>query len=402
MKIESHIDIQSILLQTTDSLIDNITRLVGENISSAPEVNGSSYPIWVAGTVVYGAVWPIIICFGVFGNILTLIVLSKTKEDPGSTSRFLGCLAVADIMTLASLCTYMVYVWGQLFWPDQYLRWKLNSFSFVKLSNFSERISKCITVALVSERIAAVTWPFRYRAICTPWRITIVIVVIFIIVMSTTFPITISIFMFDYDTASSSNVYPTTDIEARQFLEFLQSKITTLHMLLNRFIFDLLPIPLVMIGNFIIIYQLRKKKGHLTKLVTAIEAQQQRYAHERRITNLLLAVSFMFLILCGPFEICTLFVLVTHDSQNSSANNSVVFIAECFKTLPLLNSSINFIIYAVVNKNYREGYKAILYLCRPGGDRVGSSGTHAQMPKKEEVMEKNEVSPHDSSPQVTL
>ena len=58
-------------------------------------------------------------------------------------------------------------------------------------------------------------------------------------------------------------------------------------------------------------------------------------------------------------------------------------------TLFLLNSSVNFIVYAVMNKRYREAYISILCCCRRSNNIEDSPGEHIakkedQMPQRKE------------------
>ena len=142
----------NLLLQVTE----NTTSLFVTKVTSSSILYTSQHPTVIARTVIYCVVWPVSIMFGICGNTLSLVVLGK-YGDSSSTSMFLKSLAVADTMTLLIRSVQMVFVWRELFWADQYLAWKLSSFSFVKCSHLSERIGNSITVAIVFERVVAVT-----------------------------------------------------------------------------------------------------------------------------------------------------------------------------------------------------------------------------------------------------
>ena len=319
--------------------------------------------------IIYCVIRPIVITSGILGNILSLIVLSK-MEDSSTTSKFLKGLAVADTMTLVIRCIEMVFVWKDLFMP--YHIWKLNSYSVFKLSHLSERISKCLTVAIVAERVVAVTKPFSYKSICTPVRTTVIIVVCYILMTSTSLPIIVDAIYFDYNTQVNRTINPMAD-ESQLYLLFQlsKSKIFFIHNFINKFAFDFIPIPIVMICNIIIIVWLRK--GKFAKS-TASESQQQRKQQERKLTKLLLTISILFLVLCGPIEIYAFLVLSGVVQRSTSAMDS--FTSDVLMTLSLINSAINFIVYAVMNKKYREGYMMIFRCFKERDEILSSSGTH--------------------------
>ena len=187
--------------------------------------------------------WPIIIITGIFGNILSLIVIRRT-EGWSTTSKFLTSLAVADTMTLITRGAQMVFILGEMFWPNIYLKWKLKIFSFHALSLLPYRISKGITVAIVCDRVVALTAPFRYRIICRPMRITVTIVMVYIVIASTTIPNIVNIFVYHLTSEQDGTIYT-----GKQFIasEVSQSKVKLLLNMFNLVIFDCMPIPVVFV-----------------------------------------------------------------------------------------------------------------------------------------------------------
>ena len=249
--------------------------------------------------------------------------------------------------------------YASCFWPDEYLTWTVNSFSVFKLSFPVEKISKCIIVAVVFDRIIAIVWPFRYKTICTPTRTTAAIVIIFVLIISSTITYSVDVFIYAYEIGPSNSTYLTTQKEARQYLmfRFRPSKVRTIHAIINRLLFEVIPIPSVIIGNVVIIVGLRRRPSLKS---TSGESNQTRKYQERQLTKLLLVVSFSFLTLCAPFDISS-FISITGDYDNEIPKGVVTsLITEILTTLTLLNSSINFVIYSVMNKRYRQGYISIL------------------------------------------
>ena len=172
-----------------------------ENLTSPWHLDSFVYPTNVQTDtfMIHWILQMVIIVCGIFGNILSLIVLWK-KDDSSTTSKFLRSLAVADTMTLSSKCIWMLYKWGETFSPYQSQTWILSSFAFYILSLLPDRISKCITVAKSVDRLVAVTLPLRYKIICRPMRIRVVIVLIYVIIASTYLPEIFDVFLYHIQT----------------------------------------------------------------------------------------------------------------------------------------------------------------------------------------------------------
>ena len=149
----------------------------------------------------------------------------------------------------------------------------------------------------------------------------------------------------------------------------------SLHAVLNRIVFDFLPIPLAMVGNVIIIAGLRKGRQFLQAASVTDRALGQRRLQERQATKLLLMISILFLIFCAPLEI---FAILAYIGVMRADTHAYDLGSEICRVFSLLNHSTNFIVYAVMNKKYREGYKAILLscFCRPVKNDQNCQGLH--------------------------
>ena len=236
--------------------------------------------------------------------------------DKSTALQYLKGLAVADSVRLFIRLVFIPFVLCQLFWPDEYLTWTVNSFSVFKLSFPVEKISsKCTIVAVVFDRIIAIVLPFRYKTICTPTRTTAAIVIIVVLVIFSTLTYSVDVFIHAYEIGPSNSTFLTTQKEARKYLMFRirPSKVKTIHAIINRsLLFDVIPIPSVIIGNVVIIVGLRRRSSLKS---TSGESNQTRKYQERQLTKLLLVVSFSFSTLCAPFDISS-FISITGDYDN--------------------------------------------------------------------------------------
>ena len=289
---------------------------------------------------------------GIFGNVISLIVIRR-KEDSSTTSKFLTSLAVADTMTLIVKGAQMVLIWGEMFWPHLYLTWNLKPFSFHVFSLLPERISKGITVAIVCDRVVVLTVPLRYKIICRQIRITAIIVMVYVVIASMTLPDLVNFSTYHITTGSKNKT-----IHSGQRFMNSQSKLQIMLKMFNVLVFDSMPIPVVFVCNIVIIIALRKRNILVS---TTSDVQQQRKQQEKQLTKLLLTISTLFLVLAGPSAVYRFLFLVRVSPPDILRKD---LLAELRLTLSLSNCAINFIVYAVMNKKYREGYVAILRRCR--------------------------------------
>ena len=303
-------------------------------------------------TVIYCVLWPIIIFPGIFGNALSLIVIRK-MEDSNCTSKFLISLAVADTMNLIVKGAQMVFTWGEMFWPHQYIAWTLSTQSILVISLIPDRISKAITVAIVCERIIALKTPLRYKIICRPMRINVIIVLVFVVITLANVHTVVDFVNFHFTIGENRTIRTVIGDKYGDQM----SKWNSIYIMVNLLIFELMPIPIVFVCNIIIIFSLRKRTilGSTTS-----EVQQLRKLQERQLTKLLLTISMLFFLLTGPAMVYRVIFLAGIIPSYTIA----VLMKDLHMTLSLTNSAINFVVYIVMSKKYRQGYEAIICRCR--------------------------------------
>ena len=304
-------------------------------------------------TVIYLCFFPLMVSFGIFGNILTVIMLFKETEI-STTSIYLKHLALVDLFTLTIKGAITVCVWWQLFRPEQYLTWKVNTFTLNQLTYFSEKISKCITMGIVFERIVAVDWPFKIKDICTPLRTKIVVFVIYVIVLAVSLPFIFYVFIFFNNIDTVMQGHSSVFAEGKTYFisRLANDKALIITFLINRTV-HFLPVPLIVIGNIVIIAGLRKRD--IIKS-SSVGENKHRKRQERQVTKMCLIISVTFLCLCGPQDISAFILFI----QGMQVNNTTRFTIEILATLTLMNSAVNFVVYAVMSTKYRQGYVAIL------------------------------------------
>ena len=238
-------------------MVDNVTRISADFLTSLPEQSSDVYGVFLARAAIYCVVWPVIIIVGVFGNVLSMIVIWRTK-DFTTTAKFLTSLAVADTLTLIVKGVQVVFTLGDIFWPIQYLTWKLSVNSIFNLSLLPDRISKGITVAMVCDRVVGITVPLRYKLICLPRRISTIIAMVYIVIAVTSLPHIVDFFAYHFISVENRTIH--TDMGEEYVTNVVShSTVKRLHFIINILVFDCMPIIVVFLCNIIIIISLRNR-----------------------------------------------------------------------------------------------------------------------------------------------
>ncbi|BHF67000.1 7 transmembrane receptor (rhodopsin) [Sparganum proliferum] len=112
-------------------------------------------------------VWCLILCFGLFGNVLTVLVLRSRKLRQSSSCFYLTVLAITDILYL--LTSLLASIVNYIFLFPLELRQKSAVLCVITpfLHYTLAYISVWLLVAVTVERAIWVVLPFRARRICT-------------------------------------------------------------------------------------------------------------------------------------------------------------------------------------------------------------------------------------------
>ncbi|CAR99013.1 Protein CBG26010 [Caenorhabditis briggsae] len=123
-----------------------------------------------------GTTFPVLVLFGIFGNILTLTVLLAPNLRTRS-NKLLACLAVADTVTLIvnllhSMAHYEIFkltIWFRRLYGNYYGKYK---FQIIGTSNWSIATATWLVLVICLERLIINKYPLSVRkqaksAICT-------------------------------------------------------------------------------------------------------------------------------------------------------------------------------------------------------------------------------------------
>ena len=209
--------------------------------------------------------WSIIIIpVGIVGNILCLLVVSQKQNRSISCSVYMGALAVADMFVLIgrSLLMYVVYGTSKYSLNTSTMICKAIGFMFFT----SSQSGSMIILAMLLERVIAVTKPLKAAVLLSPKRALLISLMIPTVL--SIFNIPHIIYTFSYKTRRIM----TMSMECMNVDGiFLTSKI---YSIVTLFISGILPLFGILIMNLIILFAVKSSKFSWRKRL-----------HKRGLTN---------------------------------------------------------------------------------------------------------------------
>ncbi|XP_071092405.1 cholecystokinin receptor-like [Haliotis cracherodii] len=353
---------------------------------------------------------PVVCSFGIVGNILNLLVLTKEKRQRTLTkmelSAHMGLIALAfsDFMfCLLALLFVMLPLKGVYVLGDALIYYDWLGGGFITMFIVT---STWLIVVMAGERYMAVCHPFKARNLISLRRTRISITAIFVGCAFCTIPIFMQTRIQHFQCAD--NVTYLHVIERSMFTR----KVVAARRLMWSVLFDFIPCAALIYFNICLIWKIHhakrmrrnmapmqcheqsslysaNKNGTLSTSVSfkrspgqisykpscSVELESQSYnssPHQTKmarhisrkrstdsalnsVTATLVAVVIMFLILVSPSELLKFVLNYTTDSQQYK----VKIVNAITNFMQALNFSTNFVLYCVINKSFRETLTSI-------------------------------------------
>ena len=302
-------------------------------------------------------VMPVLCLFGIGGNILNIIVLTRRRMQASmdcsmEKAAYLGliALAVSDMLYCISALPNafkgedIVYQ-GRTFWLfyEVYGNYFQNVFS---------NVSTWLTVIMAASRYAAICHPLHAREFIRASGTIAGILLTFIFWAAMDVP-----HMWTYSVAETrcphNRVYYMTDTGALNTNLTLKYTFTYLWAFLGFFI----PVALLAYCNVYLIKALRESYRMRKEYRVHTRTQQP----GTKITPTLIAIVVMFIILVMPSEVINFILFCVENPQNETISMMLLI----FNIMHTLNFAINFVLYCVVNVHFRSTLKDLLCCCRP-------------------------------------
>ena len=347
-KMESSTAFTTNMMLNSSDQYDSHSCTTDNSLNMTSHITGSSSKDQDLLYVIPG---PVICAFGIFCNVLNLLVLSH-KSLNESPYVYLTALSVSDLTLL--LVSFFVLTAFNL--TGTMFKAIFDLYVFFYFGNVCFNCSVWIIVSMTIERAYFVHRPLRVKM--SRWKTRIRIFVIFIVCLILNIP---RLFCFEIR-SMPGNKFILNGTDFRKSLAFF--KVSWVHAVIINFI----PVLILTITNSTLIFALRKAQK---ARVTLTGGQNRNQEHDQvRMTRTLVAIVILFFICVVPSAFVDYPIAYSlfgkgkkwDEYLRSPANLTLIYISNL---LLFLNSSLNFILYCVFNRKFRKAMKDILQRMRP-------------------------------------
>lgn len=329
----------------------------------------SSSPWIVAVRVMRSVCIPMIVCVGLCGNTLSLLVFLAKSMRRSACSVFLAALAVVDNAFLISLS--ISWIDGQII---TLLSTDLACQLLVYITYVASFLSAWFIVGFTCERYIAICFPLHSNYLCSVFRQKVTVYILAFVALV--------IYNFSFWTTDST----TKDvcIHKIEYLNFL-NVVTWV----DTFLTMVIPFIIIAFVNSLVLravakcklkpkerpvlsYRMKRMRSvstpDLGECRTFINASvirplqgAKRVNHQIRVTRTLLFVSSTFLILNLPAHVLRLFNLIaSFTSTAPTVSDKLYFMQEVTAMLYYTTFSCNFFLYTLFGRNFKTSLFLIL------------------------------------------
>ena len=290
---------------------------------------------------------PILVPIGLVGNVLSFLIMVKPNSRKMSTCIYMAAISVNDSMMLIVI----FYGWfvSYLIHKRYPLSCRIESFlSMCALQNATYQV-----VAMTVDKFIAVKWPHKAATYSTPKRAKCTIVVLYVCVISYNIPDFFITKMIG--TVCVSYAVGGVYAQIYSWLTFILNGIIPLTSLIGM--------------NSTIIYEVKKSHRRFKNFESAKKLQNQNSVNtprentskivENQLTLMLLLVTTLFLVLLIPTYVRFLyFAFANRDTPGKYAGAMLFYYITT--RLYFTNSGINFFLYCISGRKFREDLKKLL------------------------------------------
>ncbi len=312
---------------------------------------------------------PFLCVFGILGNICNILVVSKQHTQvPMDKSAYavLIALAVSDTICCVSLLPNGFKGEKQNFFQGMTF-WLVYEMYGIYIQNAFSQISTWFIVIVAISRHIAICFPLKAKEVITLCKTMVAVSVVTIGWLLLDLP-----YIWSYKLNEISCEYNQTGLVLYYSLDvgvlntnvLLNQVFTYIGMILG----FILPLIILVYCTFRLIKAV-KTSDSMQKQHRAIYIEQKRKAPTSHVTVTLITIVIVFIILIFPSE-CLQIWFFFSTGDKTDLIFTVAVICNAFHTL---NYAINFILYTVVNAQFRRTFMGLI-LCHKGDTGISRGG----------------------------
>ena len=278
--------------------------------------------------------FPVLVPIGLVGNTLSFLVMIKPNNKKMSTCIYMAAISITDnLMMCMCFHDYLVSVVKIHKWSSIECRFS----GFVAL--FALQNCTFQILAMTLDKYIAIKWPHRAATYSTPRRAKIIVIALYM-------------FVFIYNIPH----FFLSSVSFGHCLNFgIPSIIKSVYSWFSFVLNAVIPFTMLIHMNYVIVKVVRKSRKSFED--QAMETRQKTMkSAENQLTIMLLLVTTLFLILLCPTYFRFIYlVFARRDTPLDYAKSMLIF--QITAKLYITNSGINFFLYCLSGKKFRDDLK---------------------------------------------
>ncbi len=316
---------------------------------------------------------PAFCCIGILGNIFNILVVSKQRAQVSmdrSAYTILIALALSDMACCISLLPGGFNKTKHYFFNNISF-WLVYEMYGIYFQNLFSHISTWLMIIIAVSRHIAICYPFTSKEVITIGRTIVAIIIVSVAWMVLDLPY---IWSYELNTISCTHEDMNNGKYFTLELGYLNSNPTFRHIFTytGTILGFLVPVITLTYCSYHLIKAV-KSSLIIQQHITSVK-QTQRSTPKTHVTYTLITIVVVFQVLILPSE-CLQIWFFFHKNKKTDLILMVAVICNAFHTL---NFSINFILYTVVNSQFRKTFVNNI-LCRPSLFQT-RAGKHLHVP----------------------
>jgi len=323
------------------------------------------YGEYVANKQILLYVPPILLVVGTFGNIFSFYILLKSTKSAtnASTYSYLSVLALMDLLVL--------YIGLLRLWIGQFMiDIEDTNIVLCKVVKFLGYVcsdaSVWLIVAMTIERAIVVTFPLKATRICNTKysRMCIVGICVIFVFVNCHFLWSLELTHYTFNDTVIAECEAT--VSYKMLVEDIWPWV-------DAALYSLLPSLIIIVLNCIIIKNvisaknarnvLRQESTLFRRNCLLSTQSRNREQVSRKITLMLLAISFTFLVTTLPMNIGLIYTSVLGVPDDNASLVKTQLVNTIAEMLMYTNHSINFFLYCATGKKFRSHFKTFICYC---------------------------------------
>ena len=337
---------------TTENIVVNVT---STNVASHVNTILSDKNYDYYAYIIYSFVIPSICFCGFVGNCMAVAVLSRTaRQRKQSIYIYMCALTIVDTIYMLISIVRCLPVIIRSFDKKLYNYIYCHSLAAMVYFDISvSAISVVILILMSTERLIAIRNPLSVKNTVIAKRPFLFIACTCIFVFLTVAPLPFMMKVTESITYENETIYET--IIDPQMADIFETYVAT-----ETFLLSYLPFVSILGLNIAIPIQYRKTRKQCNQMLTSVNVS---VSNNLRIMATVFIVTLMYSLLALPqMFIQTLSIIDQRFSVQGSEENMFWFLSDISNMLINLNMAIDFIIYILMSKIYRERFWAMF--CR--------------------------------------